>query len=57
MAFASSSLAEKKKVMFVMGATYIGKTILFIYLGTHFLYEIINSNKIQIYKDLDLTPT
>jgi len=40
-----------------MGATNTGTPILFIYLGTHFVYEIINSNKIQIYKDLDLTPT
>ncbi|KEH21510.1 hypothetical protein MTR_7g407160 [Medicago truncatula] len=39
-----------------MDATRTGKKKS-IYFDTQFLYEIINSNEIQIYKDLELSPT
>ena len=55
MAFTTSFLAEKKnKVMFILGATGTGKTKLSINLGTHYPAEIINSDKIQVYKGLDI---
>ncbi|CAJ2674287.1 unnamed protein product [Trifolium pratense] len=54
MAITSSTSAEKKKVLFIMGATGTGKTKLSINLGTQFLSEIINSDKIQVYKGLDI---
>jgi adenylate isopentenyltransferase (cytokinin synthase) len=54
MATTSSTLAEKNKVLFIMGATGTGKTKLSINLGTQFLSEIINSDKIQVYKGLDI---
>jgi adenylate isopentenyltransferase (cytokinin synthase) len=54
MAITSSTLAEKKKVLLIMGATGTGKTKLSINLGTQFLSEIINSDKIQVYKGLDI---
>ncbi|XP_045797944.1 adenylate isopentenyltransferase 7, mitochondrial-like [Trifolium pratense] len=54
MANTSSTLAEKKKVLFIMGATGTGKTKLSINLGTQFLSQIINSDKIQVYKGLDI---
>ncbi|TKY65140.1 Adenylate isopentenyltransferase 5 [Spatholobus suberectus] len=44
----------KKKVLFIMGATGTGKTKLSISLGTQFPSEIINSDKIQVYKGLDI---
>ncbi|KAK7295800.1 hypothetical protein RJT34_18712 [Clitoria ternatea] len=44
----------KKKVIFIMGATGTGKTKLSIKLGTKFPSEIINSDKIQVYKGLDI---
>ncbi|XP_044489988.1 adenylate isopentenyltransferase 5, chloroplastic-like [Mangifera indica] len=44
-----------KKVIFVMGATGAGKTKLSVALATHFPAEIINSDKIQVYKGLDIT--
>ncbi|RDX96645.1 Adenylate isopentenyltransferase 5, chloroplastic, partial [Mucuna pruriens] len=44
----------KKKVLFIMGATGTGKTKLSIKLGTEFPSEIINSDKIQVYKGLDI---
>ncbi|KAG5017894.1 hypothetical protein JHK85_024030 [Glycine max] len=47
-------LTEKKKVLFIMGATERGKTKLSINLDTQFPSEIINSDKIQIYKGLDI---
>ncbi|XP_020224712.1 adenylate isopentenyltransferase 5, chloroplastic [Cajanus cajan] len=49
-----SSPGEKKKVVFIMGATGTGKTKLSINLGTKFPSEIINSDKIQVYKGLDI---
>ena len=55
MAFTTSFLAEKKnKVMFILGATGTGKTKLSINLCTHYPAEIINSDKIQVYKVLDI---
>jgi adenylate isopentenyltransferase (cytokinin synthase) len=54
MAITSSILARKKKVLFIMGATGTGKTKLSINVGTQFLSEIINSDKIQVYKGLDI---
>jgi len=55
MAFTTSTLAEKKnKVLFILGATGTGKTKLSINLGTHYPAEIINSDKIQVYKGLDI---
>ncbi|KAI9174679.1 hypothetical protein LWI28_021118 [Acer negundo] len=45
---------NKKKVVFIMGATSTGKTKLSIDLATQFSGEIINSDKIQAYKGLDI---
>ncbi|KAL1198503.1 Adenylate isopentenyltransferase 7 [Cardamine amara subsp. amara] len=44
----------KEKVVFVMGATGCGKSRLAIDLATRFQAEIINSDKIQLYKGLDV---
>ncbi|XP_022735645.1 adenylate isopentenyltransferase 5, chloroplastic-like [Durio zibethinus] len=44
----------KNKVIFVMGATATGKSKLSIDLATHFHGEVINSDKIQVYKGLDI---
>ncbi|KMS98753.1 hypothetical protein BVRB_3g069300 [Beta vulgaris subsp. vulgaris] len=44
----------KDKVVVVMGATGTGKSRLSIDLATHFPAEIINSDKIQVYKGLDI---
>ncbi|XP_058741822.1 adenylate isopentenyltransferase 5, chloroplastic-like [Vicia villosa] len=54
MAFTSSTLTQKKKVLFIMGATGTGKTKLSINIGLQFFSEIINSDKIQVYKGLDI---
>ncbi|KAK7295799.1 hypothetical protein RJT34_18711 [Clitoria ternatea] len=56
MASSTACLAPimKKKVIFIMGATGTGKTKLSIKLGTKFPSEIINSDKIQVYKGLDI---
>ncbi|KNA25291.1 hypothetical protein SOVF_007600 [Spinacia oleracea] len=45
---------RKDKVVVVMGATGTGKSRLSIDLATHFQAEIINSDKIQVYKGLDI---
>lgn len=45
---------NKKKVVFVMGATGTGKSRLSVDLATHFQGEIINSDKMQVYKGLDI---
>ncbi|KAG5629635.1 hypothetical protein H5410_001352 [Solanum commersonii] len=45
---------NKKKVMFIMGATGMGKSRLSVDLATHFLGEIINSDKMQVYKGLEI---
>ncbi|CAN7067765.1 adenylate isopentenyltransferase 5, chloroplastic [Brassica rapa] len=44
----------KDKVVFVMGATGTGKSRLAIDLATRFPAEIVNSDKIQVYKGLDI---
>ncbi|KAK7316197.1 hypothetical protein VNO77_35021 [Canavalia gladiata] len=54
MAFPCSAPFSKKKVLFIMGSTGTGKTKLSIHLGTKFPSEIINSDKIQAYKGLDI---
>ncbi|TXG64494.1 hypothetical protein EZV62_011488 [Acer yangbiense] len=45
---------KKKKVVFIMGATGTGKTKLSIDMATRFSGEIVNSDKIQVYKGLDI---
>lgn len=45
---------HKDKVVIVMGATGTGKSRLSIDLATRFQAEIINSDKIQVYKGLDI---
>ncbi|XP_002311062.4 adenylate isopentenyltransferase 5, chloroplastic [Populus trichocarpa] len=46
--------STKQKALFVMGTTATGKSKLSIDLATHFQGEIINSDKIQVYKGLDI---
>ncbi|XP_061369051.1 adenylate isopentenyltransferase 5, chloroplastic-like [Gastrolobium bilobum] len=53
MAFPCSA-SLSKKVLFIMGSTGTGKTKLSINLGMQFPSEIINSDKIQVYKGLDI---
>ncbi|XP_057756666.1 adenylate isopentenyltransferase 5, chloroplastic-like [Arachis stenosperma] len=50
----SVSSLGKKKVLFIMGTTGSGKSKLSINLGTQFPCEIINSDKIQVYRGLDI---
>ncbi|OIT22907.1 adenylate isopentenyltransferase 5, chloroplastic [Nicotiana attenuata] len=45
---------NKKKVVFIMGATGTGKSRLSVDLATHFPGEIINCDKMQVYKGLDI---
>uniref|UniRef100_M1DRT3 ATP binding protein n=1 Tax=Solanum tuberosum TaxID=4113 RepID=M1DRT3_SOLTU len=45
---------SKKKVVFIMGATRTGKSRLSVDLATHFRGEIINSDRMQVYKGLDI---
>uniref|UniRef100_M1DZX9 ATP binding protein n=1 Tax=Solanum tuberosum TaxID=4113 RepID=M1DZX9_SOLTU len=45
---------NKKKVVFIIEATGTGKFRLSVDLSTHFRGEIINSNKMQVYKGLDI---
>ncbi|KAL2235537.1 UNVERIFIED_CONTAM: Adenylate isopentenyltransferase 5, chloroplastic [Sesamum indicum] len=45
---------EKDKVVVVLGATGTGKSCLAIDLATRFGAEVINSDKIQVYKGLDI---
>ena len=44
----------KKKAIFIMGATGTGKSRLSVDLATHFRGEIINSDKMQVYKGLEI---
>lgn len=46
---------RKEKVVIVMGATGTGKSRLSIDLATRFPAEIVNSDKMQVYKGLDIT--
>ena len=43
-----------RKVIFIRGATGTGKSCLSVDLGTHFRGEIINSDKMQVYKRLEI---
>ncbi|KAF7848864.1 hypothetical protein BT93_L1491 [Corymbia citriodora subsp. variegata] len=45
---------NKPKVVFIMGATGTGKSKLSIDLAIHFQTEVINTDKIQVYKGLDV---
>ncbi|XP_048229520.1 adenylate isopentenyltransferase 5, chloroplastic [Ricinus communis] len=45
---------NKKKTVFILGATATGKSKLSVDLASHFDAEIINSDKIQVYKGLDI---
>ncbi|TMX01745.1 hypothetical protein EJD97_023739 [Solanum chilense] len=45
---------NKKNVIFIMGAIGTGKSRLSVDLATHFLGEIINSDKMQVYKGLEI---
>ncbi|KAJ8422490.1 hypothetical protein Cgig2_000559 [Carnegiea gigantea] len=47
--------AKREKVVVIMGPTGSGKTKLSIELATRFNGEIINADKIQLYKGLDIT--
>lgn len=51
---AAQKFATKKKIIFIMGATGTGKTKLSIDLALRFPAEIVNSDKIQAYKGLDV---
>lgn len=53
MGFFNASL-EKKKVVFIMGATGTGKSKLSVEIAAKFEGEIINSDKMQVYKGLDI---
>ncbi|KAG5609607.1 hypothetical protein H5410_020888 [Solanum commersonii] len=52
--FINNNKFNKKKVVFIMGATRTGKFHLFVDLATHFRGEIINSDKRQVYKGLEI---
>uniref|UniRef100_A0A3Q7IIP1 Uncharacterized protein n=1 Tax=Solanum lycopersicum TaxID=4081 RepID=A0A3Q7IIP1_SOLLC len=45
---------NKKKVIFIMGATGTEKSHLFVDLATHFREQIINSVKMQVYNELEI---
>lgn len=49
-----NSQFQKKKVIFIMGATGTGKSRLSVDLATQISAEIINSDKMQVYKGLDI---
>ncbi|WMV24930.1 hypothetical protein MTR67_018315 [Solanum verrucosum] len=52
--FINNNKFNKKKVVFIMGAIGTGKSRLSVDLTTHFRGEIINSDKIQVYKGLEI---
>ncbi|XP_049368375.1 adenylate isopentenyltransferase 5, chloroplastic-like [Solanum verrucosum] len=52
--FINNNKFNKKKVVFIMGATGMGKSRLSVDLATHFRAEIINSDKMQVYKGLEM---
>nr|XP_025883815.1 adenylate isopentenyltransferase 7, mitochondrial-like [Solanum lycopersicum] len=52
--FINNEEFNKKKVIFIMGATRTGKSRLSIDVATHFGGEIINSDKMQVYKGLEI---
>ncbi|KAG5629927.1 hypothetical protein H5410_001644 [Solanum commersonii] len=45
---------NNKKVVLIKGATGTGKSHLSVDVVTHFRGEVINSNKMQVYKGLDI---
>ncbi|GMH02744.1 hypothetical protein Nepgr_004583 [Nepenthes gracilis] len=47
--------SPRNKVVLILGASGTGKSKLSIDLATHFPAEIINSDKLQVYKGLDIT--
>uniref|UniRef100_A0A3Q7IVF2 Uncharacterized protein n=1 Tax=Solanum lycopersicum TaxID=4081 RepID=A0A3Q7IVF2_SOLLC len=53
--FINNEEFNNKKVIFIMGAIATGKSYLCVDLATHFRGEIINSNKMQVYKGLEIT--
>ncbi|CAK9316874.1 unnamed protein product [Citrullus colocynthis] len=52
---AIAGAAGKEKILVIMGATGCGKSGLSVQLASHFASEIINSDKMQVYKGLDIT--
>ncbi|KAG5568417.1 hypothetical protein H5410_064566 [Solanum commersonii] len=52
--FINNNKFNKNKVVFIMGATGTGKSRLSVDLDTHFRGETINSDKMQVYKGLDI---
>ncbi|KAG5609610.1 hypothetical protein H5410_020891 [Solanum commersonii] len=52
--FINNKKFNKKKVVFIMGATGMGKSHLSVDLATHSRGEIINSDKMQVYKGLEI---
>ncbi|TMW80120.1 hypothetical protein EJD97_023786 [Solanum chilense] len=52
--FINNEEFKKKKVIFIMGATGTGKSRLSVDVATHFGGEIINSDKMQVYKGLEI---
>ncbi|TMW85385.1 hypothetical protein EJD97_023247 [Solanum chilense] len=52
--FINNEEFNKKKVIFIMGVTATEKSRLYVDVTTHFLGEIINSDKMQVYKRLEI---
>ena len=52
--FINNEEFNKKKVNFIIVATETGKSRLSVNLATHFRGEIINSDKMQVYKGLEI---
>ncbi|TMW81858.1 hypothetical protein EJD97_007563, partial [Solanum chilense] len=52
--FINNEEFNKKKVIFIMGATGTGKSRLSVDLATHFRGKIINSDKMQLYMGLEI---
>ncbi|TMX03195.1 hypothetical protein EJD97_017768, partial [Solanum chilense] len=52
--FINNEEFNKKKVIFIIGATGTGKSRLSVDLDTHFREEIFNSDKMQVYKRLEI---
>ncbi|KAG5609627.1 hypothetical protein H5410_020908 [Solanum commersonii] len=52
--FINNNKFNKKKVVFIMGATGTGKSRLTVDLATHFRGERINSDKMKVYKGLEI---
>ncbi|KAF8399117.1 hypothetical protein HHK36_014982 [Tetracentron sinense] len=50
-----STTRQKDKIIVIMGATGTGKSRLSIELATQFPSEVVNSDKMQVYKGLDIT--